>query len=60
MTLQCADYDIHSVSIILCVFKWMITILLLLHLFQDQYKVIFDSVLVFLESFDTYANFQNI
>ena len=27
---------------------------------QSQYQTIFETVLVFLESFDTYANFQNI
>ena len=28
--------------------------------FQEQYKVVFQAVLTFLDSFDTYANFQNI
>ena len=27
---------------------------------QNNYKLIFDTILVYLESFDTYANFQNI
>ena len=31
-----------------------------LKILQDNFKLIFDAVLVFLESFDTYANFQNI
>ena len=26
----------------------------------EQYKVVFQAVLTFLDSFDTYANFQNI
>lgn len=26
--------------------------------FQEQYQQLFETVLVFLESFDTYANFQ--
>ena len=30
------------------------------HHAQDTYKLVFDAALVFLESFDTYANFQNI
>ena len=29
-------------------------------LMQDNYEHIFDTILVYLESFDTYANFQNI
>ena len=29
-------------------------------LMQDNYKHIFDTILVYLESFDTYTNFQNI
>ena len=28
--------------------------------FQDNYKTIFDAMLIFLDSFDTYANFQQI
>ena len=27
---------------------------------QDNFELIFDAVLVFFESFDTYTNFQNI
>ena len=27
---------------------------------QEQYKLIFDAILMFLDSFDTYANFQQI
>ena len=27
---------------------------------QENYKAIFDAVLSFLDSFDTYANFQNM
>ena len=27
---------------------------------QDNFELIFDAILVFLESFDTYANFENI
>ena len=30
------------------------------YLMQDNYKLIFNGILVYLESFDTYANFQNI
>ena len=29
-------------------------------LLQEQYKLIHDTVLVYLESFDTYANFKNV
>ena len=29
-------------------------------LLQENYKLIFDTILVYLESFDTYANFRNI
>ena len=38
----------------------MMLILLCFPLMQDNYKLIFNAILVYLESFDTYANFQNI
>ena len=37
-----------------------ITFFLISPLMQENYKHIFDTILVYLESFDTYANFQNI
>ena len=38
----------------------IMVILLHFPLMQDNYKLIFNAILVYLESFDTYANFQNI
>lgn len=27
---------------------------------QEQYQTVFEAVLIYLDSFDTYANFQNL
>ena len=41
-------------------FGWNVMNFLCFPLIQENYKHNFDTILVYLESFDTYANFQNI